>query len=122
MRVVETKCIVGVADMQRATRFYVDVFGADVAFESPWWSEIRIAGVNIGLHGGATGERHDSGLGFVVDDLDGACAAVERAGGVIVSPPKERPGEGVMLATITDPEGNEVSLSLSPRAVSEATQ
>jgi predicted enzyme related to lactoylglutathione lyase len=112
VRVVETKCIVGVADMQRATRFYTNVFGADVEFESPWWSEIRIAGVGIGLHGGATGERHDSGLGFVVDDLDAACAAVEQAGGVIVSEPLERPGEGVELATIADTEGNEVSLSL----------
>jgi predicted enzyme related to lactoylglutathione lyase len=114
VNVLETKCIVGVADMQRATRFYVDVFGADVEFESPWWSEIRVAGVSIGLHGGATGERHDSGLGFVVDDLDAACSAVEHAGGAVVSPPKEREGEGVTLATVADPEGNEVSLSQGP--------
>src|SRR5262245_51078846 len=111
MRVVETKCIVSVSEMERATRFYTDVFGADVEFASPWWSSIVIAGVSIGLHGGATGDRRESGLGFVVDDLDGACAAVERAGGTVVSPPTERPGEGVTLASITDTEGNEVSLS-----------
>jgi predicted enzyme related to lactoylglutathione lyase len=73
VRVVETKCIFSVVDMERTTRFYRD-------------------------------------------DIDAACEAVERGGGAIVSPPKARPDEGnIKLASIADPEGNEVSLSEAPR-------
>jgi predicted enzyme related to lactoylglutathione lyase len=116
VRVIETKCIVSVADMERATHFYRDVFVADVRFSSPWRSDLAVAGVSIGLHGGASGTRRESGLGFVVDDIDAACDAVERAGGAIVSPPRARPDEGdIKLASITDPEGNEISLSEAPR-------
>jgi predicted enzyme related to lactoylglutathione lyase len=112
MRVVETICILPVADMDRATRFYGGVFGAEVKFASPYWSSIVVAGVRVGLHGGATGERRDSGIGFVVDDIDAACAMAEAAGGAVVSPPSVRE-EGVVLAAIADTEGNEVSLSLA---------
>jgi predicted enzyme related to lactoylglutathione lyase len=73
VRVLETKCIVSVVDMERATRFYRD-------------------------------------------DIDAACEAVERGRGAIASPPKARPDEGnIELASITDPEGNEISLSEAPR-------
>jgi predicted enzyme related to lactoylglutathione lyase len=112
VRVLQTLCIVGVADMDRATKFYTDAFGATVKFASPFWTSIEVAGVEIGLHGGASGEHRESGLGFTVDDIDAACRAVEAAGGSIVTPPATRPDEGgVTLASIADTEGNQVSLS-----------
>ena len=52
MTVVATYFMVIVADMDRATAFYRDAFGADVKFASPYWTSLTIAGVAIGLHHG----------------------------------------------------------------------
>jgi len=39
--------IVYVADMDRATKFYEETFGAMVNFRSPEWTSLRIAGVDM---------------------------------------------------------------------------
>jgi predicted enzyme related to lactoylglutathione lyase len=114
VKVVGTYFIVYVADMERATRFYTDVFNAQVRFGSPHWSSLEIAGSTVGLHPGATGERRETGLGFDVDDIDAACEAVIGAGGNILKAPEHKPDEGdITLATIADTEGNELTLSLA---------
>jgi predicted enzyme related to lactoylglutathione lyase len=113
MTVVSTYFMVMVADMERATAFYRDAFGAEVKFASPYWTSLQIAGVAIGLHHGAEGEPREIGLGFDVDDLDASCAAVTSAGGRIVKPPEHKPSEGITIATIADTEGNEFSLTLA---------
>ncbi len=113
MKTVGTYFIVYVADMDRATRFYTDVFGADVGFASPHWTSLTIAGVAIGLHPGAQGDRREIGLGFDVDDVDAACAAVTAAGGRVVKPPEHRPQERITIGTLADPEGNEFTITLS---------
>ena len=106
--------VVYVADMDRATKFYEETFGAMVNFRSPEWTSLRIAGVDIGLHSGADTERRKIGLGFDVDDIEGACKAVAAAGGVIVKPPEHKPEEGgITLAEVSDTEGNLFSLSLA---------
>src|SRR3974377_970467 len=53
--------------MERATRFYTDVFGAEVRFSSPDWTSLVVAGAQIGLHGGGRGEHHECGLGFYLE-------------------------------------------------------
>jgi predicted enzyme related to lactoylglutathione lyase len=99
-----------VNDMQRATRFYVDAFGAAVVFASPGWSSLHIAGVRLGLalDPGHTGNR--VGLHLVVGDLASARADVEQAGGSIVAPAVEV-APGVLVADVADSEGNRFSLS-----------
>ena len=114
MRTVGTYCIVYVDEMERATRFYTDVFGAEVRFASPDWTSLVVAGAQIGLHGGGRGEHHECGLGFDVDDIEAACAAARAAGGAVVREPEFKADEGgITLATIADTEGNELSLSLA---------
>ena len=112
MNTVGTYFIVYVADMERATRFYTDVFDAKVGFASPHWTSLTIAGVQIGLHPGAQGARREIGLGFDVDDVDAACAAVTGAGGRVVTPPEHRPQEGITIGTVADTEGNEFTITL----------
>jgi predicted enzyme related to lactoylglutathione lyase len=113
MTVVSTYFMVMVSDMERATAFYRDAFGAEVKFASPYWTSLQIAGVAIGLHHGGGAQSREIGLGFDVDDLDAACASVERTGGRIVKPPEHKPTEGITIATIADTEGNEFSLTLA---------
>ncbi|MGZ3439307.1 MAG: VOC family protein [Polyangia bacterium] len=109
MTVTETFFSVDVDDMQRATAFYVGALAAEVMFASADWSSLRIAGVRLGLFrnpGHATGRI---GLHFVVGDLAAARAAVERAGGRAGAPPSEV-APGVVIAEVTDPEGNTFTL------------
>ena len=105
--------VVYVADMDRATKFYEETFDALVGFRSPEWTSLRIAGVSIGLHGGSDTTPRSIGLGFDVDDLDGACAAVARAGGAVVKAPEKRADAGITLAEVVDTEGNQFSLTLA---------
>jgi predicted enzyme related to lactoylglutathione lyase len=109
MIVRETFFSVEVVDMQRATSFYVNALGATVAFASPAWSSLRIAGVRIGL---ALSPRHEAtktGLHFTVSNLGDARADVERAGGHVAAPTEVAPG--TLIAEATDTEGNTFTLS-----------
>jgi predicted enzyme related to lactoylglutathione lyase len=106
----ETFFSVEVTDMQRATAFYVDAFGALVAFASPDWSSLRIAGVRLALSLNPEHGANRVGLHFVVSDLQTARADVERAGGRLAAPAIEV-APGVVIADVTDSEGNTFTLS-----------
>ena len=110
MTVTETFFGVGVVDMRRATAFYVDALGATVAFASPNWSSLRIAGVRLGLNLDPEHAPSRIGLHFVVSDLAAARDDVERAGGRIVAATIEV-APGVVVADVTDTEANTFTLS-----------
>ena len=107
----KTYFILMVADMDRAVGFYTGAFGASVSFSSPHWSEVTLAGATVALHPGASGDQVDTGLGLEVDDLAAALADAERAGGRVVTAPRDRPGERIQLATLADPEGNVLTVA-----------
>lgn len=103
--VSETFFSVSVRDMPRATAFYVEALGATVAFQSPAWSSLLIAGVRVGLAADATHDGGPVGLHFAVSDLAEACAQVERSGGQVLRARVEV-APGVVVAEATDTEGN----------------
>ena len=109
MRVTETFFSLEVRDMQRATAFYVGALGADVTYASERWSSLSIAGVRVGLflHPEHPGGR--VGLHFAGDERGAAGAAIERAGGRIVSPANEV-APGVVTVDVADTEGNTFTL------------
>jgi predicted enzyme related to lactoylglutathione lyase len=107
---IETFFSLVVSDMQRATAFYVAALGATVAFASPEWSSLHIAGVRLGLGVSRDHAPCKVGLHFVVSDLASARADVQRAGGSAVAPAVEV-GPGVLVADVTDSEGNTFMLS-----------
>ncbi|HEY8093383.1 MAG TPA: VOC family protein [Acidimicrobiales bacterium] len=112
MKVIKAYFMLMVDDMDRATAFYRDAFGLSGGFISPEWSELTWGDATVAFHGGRGGGEHrPTGLGFEVDDLDAACAAVAAAGGTIVMAPSDRPGEPIRLAEVADPEGNVVSIA-----------
>ena len=110
MKVTKTYFMLRVKDMDRAVAFYRDVFQLDVRFASPDWSELTWRDATLALHGGG-GRGVASGLGFEVDDLERACHEVKAAGGRVLKPPRDRPGEPIRLAEVADPEGNQFSLA-----------
>jgi predicted enzyme related to lactoylglutathione lyase len=103
--VTETFFSVEVADMRRATAFYVAALGATVSFTSEGWSSLHIAGVRVGLALNPEHAAIKTGLHFAVDDLAVARAHVERAGGKIITPSVEV-APGVIVAEVRDTEGN----------------
>lgn len=110
MAVVETFFSVEVADMHRATAFYVNALGAAVVFSSAGWSSLRIAGVRVGLALGTEHVAGPTGLHFAVPDLATACSEVERAGGLVVSSPVQV-APGVVVVRCDDTEGNGFTLT-----------
>ena len=111
MRITKTYFMLMAADVPRASGFYRKAFALTPRYESPEWTELASDGATIALHKGGANAERDTGLGFDVDDIQVACASVADAGGRVVSPPEERPGEGITLATVVDTEGNRIFLS-----------
>ncbi len=111
MKVTKTYFMLMVGDMERAMRFYRDVFGFAVREQSPHWSELARGDAIVALHPGGSNEPRETGLGFDVDSLESACAAVVRGGGKVVRPPEARPDEPIRLATVEDPEKNRFFLA-----------
>ncbi|HEY5946706.1 MAG TPA: VOC family protein [Kofleriaceae bacterium] len=109
MKVSELFVTIHVADMKRATAFYVDVFGATVSFASATWSSLMIAGVRLGLFHDASHPGGRTGLHLVVSELGPALGDIERAGGRIIVEPIEV-AAGVVIAELADPEGNLITL------------
>ncbi|OLC20646.1 MAG: hypothetical protein AUH33_03265 [Chloroflexi bacterium 13_1_40CM_68_21] len=110
MRVTKTYFMLTAADVSRGASFYKRVFGLTLGYESPGWIELIQNGATVALHGGADTAERDTGLGFYVDDIEAACAAVAAAGGKVTKRPEARPGEGITLATVVDTEGNRFSI------------
>jgi predicted enzyme related to lactoylglutathione lyase len=90
-------------DPGRARRFYQEGLRAHVAWAAPdgSWTVLRFGDREVCLHGNGTGAVVDTGLAVEVDDLEQACAALERAGGRVL-----RPARAEWLAIVTDTEGN----------------
>jgi len=99
-------------DPQRATRFYQEAFGWELARWGPieyWTTE---AGTGEGIGGALTRRGPDSpSLTFylAVDDIDAAIEAVRRAGGRPLTERMPIPGVG-WSALFTDTEGNRVGM------------
>lgn len=105
--------MVVVADMERSVRFYRDVLGLRVEYESPHWTQLDGGTISIGLHGGGEGAPAAGEpalqLGFYVEDAEQAVAELRGAGADIAQEPvAER--FGGYLAVVRDPDGHPIQL------------
>jgi catechol 2,3-dioxygenase-like lactoylglutathione lyase family enzyme len=108
-----------VSDMNRSIRFYTEVLGLKLGYESPEWTEFESGGATIALHRGRVKHlaREDSdvtgtcSLGFIIDDLDQTFRELTAKGVTFTMPPTERKDEGIKLAICLDPDGLPISLS-----------
>lgn len=113
MKVESVKFMLMVQDMDRAVAFYRDVLGLEVKYASAMWTELAFGDAVVALHGGGAGENRQVGLSVTVDDVDAACAEIVAGGGRVASPPQDRAGEPIRLASVVDTEGNAFSLAQS---------
>jgi lactoylglutathione lyase len=100
-----------VAEMDRAVKFYRDVVGLPLKFQSPEWSEFSTGETTLALH--PASEKNAAGkmeVGFNVPDLQRFYEDM-RAKGVKFSMPPKKQDFGGMLAQFADSEGAFVSVA-----------
>lgn len=96
-----------VADIEAAQAFYASAFGWAMTSFGPSYACTLTGDVDIGLQADPS-ERTPAPLIVIqVDDLDGALAAVEDAGGAITKPIFAYPGG--RRFHFRDPDGNELA-------------
>jgi lactoylglutathione lyase len=100
-----------VAEMSKAVKFYRDVLGLPLKFESPDWSEFSTGETTLALH--RASEKNPPGkveLGFLVPDVEGFYNEMNWHGVKFPQPPKKQDFGGV-LAQFLDSEGSPCSVS-----------
>jgi lactoylglutathione lyase len=100
-----------IADMDRAVRFYRDIIGLPLKFQSPGWSEFATGDITLALH--PASEKNPAGkveMGFNVPNLQEFHAEMQAKGvGFLMAPAKQ--DFGGMLAQFVDSEGAHVTVS-----------
>ena len=94
-----------VTDMGTAVKFYRDVLGLQLKFESPGWSEFVTGETTLALH--PASETNPAGkveLGFTVADVQAFYRDMSAQGVRFSMPPKKQDFGGV-LAQFVDSEG-----------------
>jgi predicted enzyme related to lactoylglutathione lyase len=100
-----------VGDMDRAVRFYRDVIGLPLKFESPGWSEFSTGETALGLH--PASPQNPAGsveLGFSVPDLEKFHKEMTAKGVQFTMPPTKQDFGGT-LAQFVDSEGGHCSVA-----------
>lgn len=100
-----------VSDMDRAVRFYGEVVGLTLKFQSPGWSEFSTGETTLALHPAT--EQNQVGkleLGFSVLDIHQFHNEMVNKGVQFPMSPRKQDFGG-LLAQFTDSEGAHVSVS-----------
>ena len=110
--------MVMVSDMGRSVRFYRDLLGIPLKFESPDWTEFNTGKTVLALHGGgkaasalAEPRAGSASIGFYVDNLEAKYEELRARGVQFTMPPTDREGEGIRLAVCVDPDGLPISIA-----------
>jgi lactoylglutathione lyase len=100
-----------VSDMDRAVRFYGEVVGLPLKFQSPGWSEFSTGETTLALHPAT--EQNPAGkveLGFSVPDIHQFHTEMTSKGVQFPMPPQKQDFGG-LLAQFMDSEGAHISVS-----------
>jgi lactoylglutathione lyase len=100
-----------VADMDRAVKFYRDVLGLTLKFESPGWSEFATGETSFALH--PASEKNRAGtydVGFTAADLQKFYEQMQAKGVQFPMPPTKQDFGG-SLAQFLDTEGAHPSVA-----------
>ena len=109
--------IVFVSNMSQSVRFYRDIVGIPLKYETPEWSEFATDGATFALHaakGASATEANSKGPGqcrpgFTVPDLTAFHQRMVGANVPCTQTPRDE--FGVKLAQYSDPDGLEFSVS-----------
>lgn len=105
-----------VTDLNRAKAWYATAFQQEPYFDEPFYVGFNIAGYELGLDPNQTLTRAGRGGSVAywrVADIEAAIRHFVSAGAVVVAPIQDV-GEGIKVATITDPFDNMIGVIENP--------
>ena len=107
--------IIGVKSLESAIEFYRDTLGFEFMFSDPGFNfaSFKVGDLQLSLAAGAEETHgagdHNTGIGFMVPDVDAAHAELAGKGVKFTMGPGKMPWGGYM-AMFVDPDGNEFYL------------
>src|SRR5262245_15778744 len=104
-----------VTDLERAKRWYALAFGEQPYFDQPFYAGFNIGGYELGLDPNPEGKPGPGGsvAYWRVDEIDAAVRHFAFAGASIVEPVLDV-GDGIKVASVSDPFGNVIGLIENP--------
>lgn len=124
-RIVDSRCVLAVRDLQASTRFYVDVLGfrRDFGDGSDGWSFLSRDAFKLML-GGCPAEKPASELGnhsyvayLIVEGIDRLHEEVSARGAEVISQPTTEPW-GLREFSIRTPDGHRIRFGEPMRVAS----
>jgi predicted enzyme related to lactoylglutathione lyase len=105
-----------VTDIAKAKAWYSKLFGIEPYFDEPFYVGFNVGGFELGLDPDVSDQKPGPG-GSVsywgVTSMDETMASLKKDGAKIHSDSREV-GEGIKVASVTDPFGNVVGLIQNP--------
>jgi len=99
-----------VSDLEKAKPVYAALLGLQPQADSSYYVGFDVAGQHIGLVPGGGPQRMTSPVAFWhVADIEAKLAEVTAAGATVKEPAHDV-GGGRLVATVTDPDGNDLGL------------
>jgi len=108
-----------VPDLKRAKEWYSSAFGVQPYFDEPFYVGFNIGGYELGLDPDPKGPKPGPGGSVAywgVQNAEAAVAHFQKAGATVRSRVQDV-GEGIRVASVTDPFGNVVGLIENPHFV-----
>jgi predicted enzyme related to lactoylglutathione lyase len=103
-----------VSDLDRAKVLYTALLGVPPSADSPYYVGFDVAGEHVGLLPGGGPQGMTSPVAFwQVPDIEAKLAEVTAAGATVKEPIRDV-GNGRLVATVTDPDGNVLGLLQDP--------
>jgi predicted enzyme related to lactoylglutathione lyase len=98
-----------VSDLAKSKELYAALLGMAPTADSPYYVGFDAAGQHIGLVPGGGPDMTSPVDYWRVADIEAKLAEVTAAGGTVKQPP-QNVGNGRLVATFTDPDGNVLGL------------
>jgi len=105
-----------VTDIDRAKAWYASAFQQTPYFDKPFYVGFNIGGYELGLDPDASGGKTGAGGSVAywrVPAIDEAVRHFVSSGAAVVAPAQDV-GEGIKVATVSDPFGNLIGLIENP--------
>jgi predicted enzyme related to lactoylglutathione lyase len=99
-----------VSDLEKAKAVYSALLGTPPQHDAPYYVGFDVAGQHIGLVPGGAAQGMTSPVAYWhVPDIEAKLAEVTAAGATVKDAPRDV-GNGRLVATVTDPDGNVLGL------------
>ncbi|HEY2078209.1 MAG TPA: VOC family protein [Streptosporangiaceae bacterium] len=99
-----------VSDLEKAKAVYSALLGTPPQHDAPYYVGFDVAGQHIGLVPGGAAQGMTSPVAYWhVPDIEAKLAEVTAAGATVKEAPRDV-GNGRLVATVTDPDGNVLGL------------